>query len=48
MTDQSFGIPVSGLNGSYSSVLAFLWKRVEYILKSLCIPQSLKSKKILY
>lgn len=45
MTDQSFGIPVAGLKGSYSSVLPLLWKTVEYILKSLCIPQSPKSKK---
>lgn len=48
MTDQSFGIPVAGLKGSYSSVLPLLWKTAEYILKSLCIPQSPKSKKILY
>lgn len=48
MTDQSFGIPVASLNDSYSSVLPFLWKKVEFIAKSLCIPQSLKSKKILY
>lgn len=48
MVDQSFGIPVAGLSGSYNSVFPFLWKSVEYILKSLCIPQSLKNKNILY
>lgn len=46
MADQSFGITVTGLIGSYSPVLPFLWKRVEYIPKSLCIPQTLKSKTI--